>query len=49
MAGETSEIEIEDALAIASFQIAMGRVPPAGVWVDGLVERGQRDSIEAFF
>jgi hypothetical protein len=49
MAGETDEIELEDAIGIASFQVAMGRVPPASVWVDGLVESQHRDTMEAFF
>ena len=49
MAGETNEIELEDAIGIASFQVAMGRVPTASAWVDGLVEGRQRDSINAFF
>lgn len=49
MAGETDEIELEDAIGIASFLVAMRRVPPANAWVDGLVETRQRDSMEAFF
>jgi hypothetical protein len=49
MAGETDEIELEDAMGIASFQVAMGHVPPASAWVDGLLENRQRDSMEAFF
>jgi hypothetical protein len=40
---------LADALSIASFQVAMGRVPPPEVWVDGLVEQAQTDRIEAFF
>jgi hypothetical protein len=49
MAGERDEIELEEAIGIASFQVAMGRVPPASAWVDGLVENRHRDSLEAFF
>jgi hypothetical protein len=49
MAGETEEIELEDAIGIASFQVAMRRVPPASAWVDGLVESRHRDTMEAFF
>jgi hypothetical protein len=49
MAGETHEIELEEAIGIASFQVAMGRVPPASAWVDGLVENRHRNSLEAFF
>ena len=49
MAGETDEIDLEDAIGIASFQVATGRVPPARAWVDGLVQARQQDSMEAFF
>ena len=35
MAGECDEIDIEDAIGIASFYVAMGRIPPASAWVDG--------------
>ena len=41
MAGETDEIELDDAIGIASFLVAMGRVPPPAAWVDGLVESQQ--------
>lgn len=49
MAGETDEIDLEDAIGIASFQVATGRVPPASVWVDGLIKTHQQDVMEAFF
>lgn len=49
LAGVTDEIELEDALGIASFLVAMGRVPPPSVWVDGFIEQAQSDRIEAFF
>ena len=49
MAGETEEIALEDAMGIASFQVATGRVPPASAWVDGLIEAQQEASMEAFF
>ena len=49
MAGEYDEIDLEDAIGIASFLVAMGRVPPANAWVDGLTQAQQRDSMEAFF
>jgi hypothetical protein len=49
MAGETEEIELEDAMGIASFQVAMGRVPPAGAWVEGLMHAREHDSMETFF
>ncbi len=32
MAGVTDEIELEEALGIAWFQVAMGRVPPLAAW-----------------
>jgi len=41
MAGVSDEVALEDALGIASFQVVMGRVPPAAMWVDGLIERAQ--------
>jgi hypothetical protein len=49
MAGVTDEIELEDAVALASLQVAAGRVPPASAWVDGLIEAQQQELIEAFF
>ena len=49
LAGVTDEIELEDALGIASFQVAMGRVPPPAAWVDGLIQQAQSDRIEGFF
>ena len=49
MAGETGEVELEDALGIASFLLAMGRVPPPGIWVEGLAQSQQEATMEAFF
>ncbi len=49
MAGETDELDLEDAIGIASFQVAMGRVPPAGAWVESLIQARQQVSMEAFF
>jgi hypothetical protein len=49
MAGETDEIDLEDAIGIASFQVAMGRVPPVSAWVENLSQAHQPDSMEAFF
>jgi hypothetical protein len=49
MAGETNEIDLEDAIGIASFQVATGRVPPASAWVDCLIQVHQQDFMEAFF
>jgi len=49
MAGVIDEIELEDALGIASFQVAMGRVPAVNSWVDGLVESQRADAMEGFF
>jgi hypothetical protein len=48
MAGVTDEIDLDDALGIASFQAATGRVPPARAWVDGLVEASTEERNEAF-
>jgi hypothetical protein len=49
MVGETDEIDIEDAIGIASFLVALGRVPPATVWVTGLIQARNEDLMEAFF
>ena len=48
MAGVIDEIDLEDALGIASFQVAMGRVPPAATWVDGLVVAADDQRNESF-
>lgn len=48
MAGVTDEIDLEDAIGIASFQVAMGRVPPPAAWVDGLMETTAAEQAEAF-
>jgi hypothetical protein len=49
VAGESDEIDLEDAIGIASFQVATGRVPPASAWVEGLVQAQLQNSVEAFF
>jgi len=49
MAGVTEEVELEDALGIASLLAGAGRVPAASAWVDGLVESGRADAMEGFF
>ncbi len=48
MAGVTDEIDLEDAIGIASFQVATGQVPPPYAWVDGLVEAAAAERTEAF-
>jgi hypothetical protein len=45
----TDELDLADAIEIAAFQVAMGRVPPASAWVDGLVSSQQDNLMEAFF
>jgi len=45
----TDEIEFDDALGIAQFQIAMGRVPAPGRWVDGMIDQAQADAMESMF
>ena len=47
--GVTDEIEIEDAFGIASFLVAMGRVPPPLEWVDGVIEIAKAEAMETFF
>ena len=46
--GATDEIDLEDAIGIASFQVAMGRVPTPHAWVEGLVEAAASERTEAF-
>ena len=48
-AGETEQIDLEDAFGIASFLVSTGRVPPPGQWVDALVEEDQANVMEGFF
>jgi hypothetical protein len=49
MAGVHDEIELEDAIGLASFQVAAGRVPPPGQWVDGMIESAKANAMEGFF
>jgi hypothetical protein len=49
MAGVMDEIELEDALGIASFQVATGLVPAPGQWVDGIINARQANAMEGFF
>lgn len=50
MAGVRSddELDFDEALGIASFQVMMGHVPPATAWVDGLAEQADAAKVEAF-
>jgi hypothetical protein len=47
MAGVTDEIELEDAIGLASFQVAAGRVPPPARWVDGMIDQAKADAMES--
>ena len=49
MAGVTEEIDVEDAVGIASFLVAMGRVPAPAQWVDAMIERDAANAMEGFF
>jgi hypothetical protein len=49
MAGVHDEIELEDAIGLASFQVQTGRVPPPGQWVDGMIDQARADAMEGFF
>jgi hypothetical protein len=49
MAGVTDELELEDAIGIASFMASVGQVPSMGTWVDGLVESSRANAMEGFF
>lgn len=49
MAGETEEVDLDDALGIASLMIAAGRVPAPSEWVDALIEEEQSHVMEGFF
>jgi len=44
-AGVGDEIELEEALGIASFQVAMGRVPPLAAWLDERIEQAQASRV----
>lgn len=48
MAGEKDEIDLEDAIGIASFLVAMKRVPPPSVWVDSLIVAARDDINRGF-
>lgn len=48
MAGLTGDVELEDVMGIASFMVAMKRVPPVDAWVDSLIARA-RDQINESF
>jgi hypothetical protein len=47
MAGIRDELNLEDMIGIAEFQVATGRIPPAGEWVDELIEKAQLDRARA--
>ena len=49
MAGDTNEIDLDDAFGIASFLVATKRVPPAGEWVDALIDEREAAVMEGFF
>ena len=49
MAGETVEIDLEDAIGIASFLVATGQVPPVSRWVDAIIDEDRANAMEAFF
>jgi hypothetical protein len=49
MAGVTDEIDVEDAVGIASFMVEMGRVPAPAQWVDAMIEEQAANAMEGFF
>ena len=49
MAGVNDEIEVEDAIGIASFLVATGRVPAPERWVDAIIEQDAANAMEGFF
>jgi hypothetical protein len=49
MAGVTDELELEDAVGIASFLVQMGRVPAPQEWVDAILDEQQANAMEGFF
>jgi hypothetical protein len=49
MAGVTDELEVEDAVGIASFLVAMGRVPAPAQWVDAILKESEANAMEGFF
>jgi hypothetical protein len=49
MAGVSDDVELEDAIGLASFQIMTGRVPAPGQWVDAIIDAAKADAMESFF
>jgi hypothetical protein len=45
----TDELELEDAMGLASFLVSTGRVPAPGQWVDGMIDQAKADAMESFF
>jgi hypothetical protein len=43
------EVELEEAMGIASMLVAAGKVPAPGQWVDGMIEQAKSDAMEGFF
>jgi len=48
VAGVTDEIDLEDALGLASFLVLAGRVPAASMWVDEFVQERAESVNETF-
>jgi len=49
VAGVTDEIDLEEAMGLASFLVMTGKVPEPGRWVGGLVEWQRANAMEGFF
>jgi hypothetical protein len=49
MAGVNDEIELEDAIGIASFFVATGRAPGPAQWVDTLVAGRESAAMAGIF
>ncbi len=50
MAGVSGDdVAIEDAVAIAQFSVATGRVPAPSQWCDGIIDQMQADALESLF
>jgi hypothetical protein len=45
----SDELELEDAMGLASFLVSTGKVPAPAQWVDGLLDQAAADQMESFF
>ena len=49
MAGVSREIDLDEAIGIATFLVATGRAPHPGDWCDAAIVERQNNTMESFF